>query len=252
MSNTVHYPEFAIPALSLWEPWASLMAWDQKRIETRSWPTKYRGPMAIHAAKTMQHVAELPEATGELVVELGRLGPGQRRVNWGPYYRSARGYPFGRVVAVGFLVDVVPVEALRAELTAKERQYGDYSDGRYGWIFDPVRILQQPEPATGRQGLWNWQFPKWVRADIEALLEMRQNMATAKDADSVRRMYASRFFGLPVEQVRYFDELAPAQKEQAYWWYGKTNVEPYVYAVKRNGDLVAKRERRKPEWGDVL
>ena len=37
--------------LTLWEPWATLMAIGAKRIETRSWATRYRGPLAIHAAR---------------------------------------------------------------------------------------------------------------------------------------------------------------------------------------------------------
>lgn len=36
-------------ALSLWQPWASLMAFGEKKIETRCWSTKFRGEMAIHA-----------------------------------------------------------------------------------------------------------------------------------------------------------------------------------------------------------
>src|SRR5690348_17556570 len=38
-------------ALTLTQPWASLVAIGAKRIETRSWSTSYRGPLAIHAAK---------------------------------------------------------------------------------------------------------------------------------------------------------------------------------------------------------
>ena len=38
-------------ALTVWEPWASLMACGRKNIETRSWPTNYRGPLLICAAK---------------------------------------------------------------------------------------------------------------------------------------------------------------------------------------------------------
>ena len=38
-------------ALTLTQPWASLVACGAKTIETRSWRTPYRGPVAIHAAK---------------------------------------------------------------------------------------------------------------------------------------------------------------------------------------------------------
>lgn len=38
-------------AITIWQPWASLLAIGAKRYETRNWETKYRGPIAIHAAK---------------------------------------------------------------------------------------------------------------------------------------------------------------------------------------------------------
>ena len=41
-------------ALSLWQPWASLIAAGVKKVETRHWPTAYRGPIAIHAAKRLE------------------------------------------------------------------------------------------------------------------------------------------------------------------------------------------------------
>ena len=47
-----------IKAISLWQPWASLIALGGKKIETRSWPTKYRGPLAIHASKNQPPYAQ--------------------------------------------------------------------------------------------------------------------------------------------------------------------------------------------------
>ncbi len=38
-------------ALSIKQPWAFLIASGQKDIENRAWPTKYRGPILIHAGK---------------------------------------------------------------------------------------------------------------------------------------------------------------------------------------------------------
>lgn len=37
-------------ALTLWQPWASLVALGEKKIETRTWSTTYRGTLAIHAS----------------------------------------------------------------------------------------------------------------------------------------------------------------------------------------------------------
>lgn len=38
-------------ALSIRQPWADAIIWHGKDVENRSWPTSYRGPVLIHAAK---------------------------------------------------------------------------------------------------------------------------------------------------------------------------------------------------------
>lgn len=40
-------------ALSVRQPWAWLIVHGPKRVENRDWATHYRGPLLIHAAKTM-------------------------------------------------------------------------------------------------------------------------------------------------------------------------------------------------------
>jgi hypothetical protein len=42
-------------ALSLWQPHAQAIALGLKPWETRDWPTRYRGPLAIHGAKRLWH-----------------------------------------------------------------------------------------------------------------------------------------------------------------------------------------------------
>lgn len=65
---------------------------------------------------------------------------------------------------------------------------------------------------------------------------------------SAKYWYASVLFGLPESQIRYYGELPPAQKERCHYLFGKLGCESYVYAVKRDGDLVTSRERLRPEW----
>ncbi|MCD1620106.1 ASCH domain-containing protein [Salipiger manganoxidans] len=38
-------------ALSIRQPWADAIIWHGKDVENRRWPTRYRGPVLIHAAK---------------------------------------------------------------------------------------------------------------------------------------------------------------------------------------------------------
>lgn len=125
-------------ALTLTQPWAQLVALGHKSIETRSWSTKYRGPLAIHAARGF------PRAARELAAEeraIGRL--------------SRDRLPLGGIVAIAWLVDVKRVE--EAQPTPLERHLGDYSPGRYAWILDRdrLRVLAAPLEWTGRLGLWD-------------------------------------------------------------------------------------------------
>lgn len=46
-------------ALSLWQPWATLIQVGVKWIETRSWRTAYRGPLAIHAGCSRSAIGDL-------------------------------------------------------------------------------------------------------------------------------------------------------------------------------------------------
>lgn len=54
-ARAVHYVTMLgerISALSIKEPWASLIVRDSKRCENRSWPTSFRGLVVICASKT--------------------------------------------------------------------------------------------------------------------------------------------------------------------------------------------------------
>lgn len=41
--------------LTLIQHWGTLIALGEKKIETRSWKTNYRGPLFIHAGKKVEH-----------------------------------------------------------------------------------------------------------------------------------------------------------------------------------------------------
>lgn len=132
----------SIKAISLWQPWASLIAAHVKRHETRHWPTAYRGPIAIHAAKRLD-VAGAPE---ELCI--AALAPDWRHT-----------VPLGAIVAVGTLSRCRDARAVRCGLTQADLAAGNYAPGRYAWTIDNVRALATPIPAIGRQGLFNWEPP---------------------------------------------------------------------------------------------
>ena len=150
-------------AISLWQPWASAIALGLKRVETRSWPTKHRGLLAIHAARTPSGVRK--GATEEVVLAIARaLG-----IKPDFYVRSAleQRLPFGKVVAVAELtecrdvtVEVITAERLRRPL---EVAMGDWWPGRWLWRLDRIEPIDPPVPALGRQGLFETEDPRAAR-----------------------------------------------------------------------------------------
>lgn len=172
--------------LSLTQPWATLVAIGAKQIETRSWGTRYRGPLAIHASQGMPGWAEdacyedpfwtvfWEHFPMELLRKPAKL--------W---------FPRGQVIATCTLADCLPIKAkpdgtacvapddeglMRAwtpftlgkvggssgaETTEHETAFGDYTPGRYGWLLENVKPIE-PIPARGSLGLWDWTMPTEV------------------------------------------------------------------------------------------
>lgn len=136
-------------ALTLTQPWATLMALQQKRIETRSWRTDYRGELVIHAAKGFPKWAR---ALCDLEPFCTSLG-----------YRSASSLPLSQGLCVVRLVGCYRTDELHKlafELgrkpDAKEIAFGDYSEGRYAWLTEYLRPLLPGESVKGALGLWDW------------------------------------------------------------------------------------------------
>lgn len=146
-------------AISLWQPWAQLCVLGEKRVETRSWPTNVRGRIAIHAAKKpLELTMELLPSHG-VQLEVGRL---LYRHGLSSCQRNAKvpnGLALGAIVGTVDIVDCVPIEQLYGSEydTEKERAFGDWSAGRYGWIQANPVLFAQPVPERGHQGFWNWE-----------------------------------------------------------------------------------------------
>jgi len=126
-------------ALTLWQPWATLIADGQKRFETRSWSTAYRGPILVHAGARADY-----EHAGILWIE-------------GVMKTDPVDMPSRAVVAVADLTDVYRTNSLDTEalgITDLEQSVGDFGLGRYAWALENVRPLAKPVKCKGKMGLW--------------------------------------------------------------------------------------------------
>lgn len=131
-------------ALSLYQPWASLVAIGAKQYETRSWATKYRGRLAIHAGREFgwdQGVLLTQEPFRSVLRRAGINIPSQ--------------LPRGVILATCTVADCVRTEDIVDQLSDEERAFGDYSPGRYAWQLEDMRLLPTPIPARGHQRLWD-------------------------------------------------------------------------------------------------
>lgn len=174
-------------AITLWQPWASLVTLGVKPIETRSWapPASAIGqPLAIHAAAANVRT----EPVGDWLAYRNAAGEWEMQ-------HHARGcigapddvpLPLGAVVATCTLTDVVPIGETcddgdpfprvfvapkrpphllsfvpypelvffpdpmeEGEDITDQRPYGDFTPGRYAWLFDDIK------PTTERcPGCW--------------------------------------------------------------------------------------------------
>lgn len=162
--------------ITLWEPWATMLAIGAKTIETRHWSTDYRGEVVIHSAKGGLTQAELYRTCAEEPFLSVLKGAGILEAGMSPR-QVAAAFPRGKIIAVGNLVECHPTESEicvpgvfdeRPDLdTEQEREFGDYSPGRYGLVFEDVSMLHENIPFKSRQGKLldlDWETENLVRA----------------------------------------------------------------------------------------
>ena len=147
-------------ALTILQPWATLIAMGAKKVETRSWATSYRGPLAIHAGKDIN----TPHCVwrNPFKKELEKAGM------FTPYPDGVYGFSLrdhGKILAIVDLAECLKVVGWEPDgafledgrkITGNEFVFGDYSVGRYAWLLRNVRKID-PVAAKGKQRLWEWE-----------------------------------------------------------------------------------------------
>jgi hypothetical protein len=147
-----------VKAISLWEPWASLMRAGAKTIETRSWYTNYRGPLLICASKHW-------DAGLSSFLECAIVQSSLRSIPEFKQCRCVRSSHLwkGHAVCIVDLIECVSTDGWE-DIPYKELAFGDFSSGRFGWITQNLRTFA-PFPVRGRQGLFDVELPsdlRWV------------------------------------------------------------------------------------------
>jgi hypothetical protein len=130
-----------LTAITLHQPWASLVAKGCKQYETRDWPTNHRGPIVIHAGRKPKGKQELREHD-KVVASFKDL--------------LNEDCPYSSVIAIAQLTDVILItDEIIGQQTETELRCGNWAVGRYAFKLENVRAIE-PIVATGKQGLWKW------------------------------------------------------------------------------------------------
>lgn len=126
--------------ISIIEPWASLIKEKVKYIETRSWKTNYRGKIYIHAS--LKKVSKKDERINNLISLL-----------------KDKDFKYGHIIAEATLVDCIYMdEEFLLKIKENNQEYicGEYTLGRYAWVLKDIKELENPIPAKGNLGIWNY------------------------------------------------------------------------------------------------
>ncbi len=142
-------PQCKVRCISLWQPWASLMAVGVKTVETRGWYTEVRGEIYIHAAKTRHGITESDFTPGQESAMEKALG--MPRARWGT------DLPFGSLIAVGDLAEVLSGPAALARFPEQE-PFGGFDADRWGHVYENLRAIG-PIPCRGAQGFFFAEIP---------------------------------------------------------------------------------------------
>jgi hypothetical protein len=132
-------------ALTIKQPWAWAIIFGGKDIENRTWRTRYRGPLLIHAGAAYRPEASLPK---------GVRAPARDKLE------------FSALIGVVELTDVV------------EKSRSPWFQGKYGFVLAKPRPLKPPVRCSGRLGLWT---PSAVQLRaISARLKKRRSATSGR------------------------------------------------------------------------
>lgn len=129
-------------AITLYQPFATLIMVGAKHYETRSWSTTHRGALYIHASKSTKWLNLLYEEP--FFTHLYHAG-----------ITEINQLPLGVILGYVDLRNCVRTETL-TNLSDDELEFGDFSDLRFAWELQHVVPLGMPIAVNGRQRLWNF------------------------------------------------------------------------------------------------
>jgi hypothetical protein len=129
-------------ALTIREPWASLIVSTNKKFETRDWKRNYRGLLAIHSGKQSVPVEDYPLGLEEILDDL--------EITQNDLNNNKQ-----KIIAIATLKEIhLMTDKFINEQTELERLTGFWEPGLYAWELTNIKPLSEPIAARGMPGLW--------------------------------------------------------------------------------------------------
>lgn len=124
-------------ALTIKQPYASLIIEGYKKYEFRSWKTNYRGKILIHVGLSKD-----------------------KSINKFDNYNL--NYIYGAIIGEAEIIDCVLIdEEFNSKLTKEDKLiYGSNHIGVYAWKLDNIKKYDEPIYVKGKLGLWNYDLHK--------------------------------------------------------------------------------------------
>lgn len=126
-------------ALTILEPWATLIVEGKKLIETRNWDTDYRGKILIHSSKTQMRDSNY--------------------FNYVSCFVDNTDFHRGCIIGEVELYDIIPVTQGLVDVVSKNNYIdlitSEFSTCKYAWLLKNAKIYDKPIPTKGSLGLWD-------------------------------------------------------------------------------------------------
>lgn len=113
-----------LKAITIRQPWASMIVAGHKPVENRSWATAHRGLLVITASKTLRN-DDLEECQDILGTKIDRDS-----------------LPLGAIIGTAVISDCVTSHRSK------------WFFGEYGFVMTQPKLFRRPIPCSGKLGLW--------------------------------------------------------------------------------------------------
>lgn len=133
-----------VKAITLYQPYASLIIGGFKRFETRDWGTPYTGPLVIHAGKTLDVDTRNPVFMKHLIAS-------------GIDYSKI---PLGAALGVVWKGKCYKAQSVIPHIDEREKVFGGFEgDDRVAWELTNPVAFPAPIWIQGQKSLWDWPYP---------------------------------------------------------------------------------------------